>query len=309
MALSESNEMTKPVAKVTAVVVTYQSERTIREALAGLKRCYDAGLADTIVVDNGSRDRTKELVAAERSWVREVPSPGNIGYGRGCNLGFEKAETKYLAVVNPDAVLEPEALRTLVDFLEARPNVGMVGPALIEGEGEFQSAGSLPRPWDLVRAALPRGAAKLDRRPIVPGEEPRRVEWLCGALFVVRTELIRKIGGFDPRFFLYWEETDLCKRVGDLGAELWTVGTASAYHVGGASTSESKTPRFAGCIAEHYFESRHYYMRKHHGLVKAVLAEVMELAAMFGVAAIGKSRATLRARLAGPILKTPPVRA
>ncbi len=296
-------------AKVTAVVVTYQSERTIREALAGLKKCHEAGLAETIVVDNGSRDRTKEIVEGERSWLRTVESPGNIGYGRGCNLGFEAAATPYLAVVNPDAILEPDTLRVLVEFLESRPNVGMVAPALIESDGGFQSAGSLPRPRDLVRAALPRGAGKLDRRPIVPGEEPRRVEWLCGALFVVRTELIRRVGGFDPRFFLYWEETDLCKRIGDAGAELWTVGTVSAYHAGGASTGESKTPRFAGCIAEHYFESRHYYMRKHHGVVAAVVAEITELMVMFAVVLLGKPRTTLRARLAGPILKQPPVRA
>jgi len=296
-------------AKVTAVVVTYQSQRTIEAALAALKRCHDEGLAETVVIDNGSRDRTKELIAAESSWIKVAPSPGNIGFGRGCNLGFERATTEYVAVVNPDAVLEPAALRTMIDFLDTRPNVGVVAPSLVEEDGGLQIAGALPRPYDLVRAALPRGAGKLDRRPIIPGEAPRRVEWLCGALFLARTDLIRKIGGFDPRFFLYWEETDLCKRIGDTGAELWTAGTASAYHVGGASTAESKTPRFAGCIAEHYFESRHYYMRKHHGYIAAVAAELMELGIMAGLAAMGKSRSTLKARLGGPIMKLPPVRA
>jgi len=211
-------------AKVTAVVVTYQSQRTIEAALAALKRCHDEGLAETVVIDNGSRDRTKELIAAESSWIKVAPSPGNIGFGRGCNLGFERATTEYVAVVNPDAVLEPAALRTMIDFLDTRPNVGVVAPSLVEEDGGLQIAGALPRPYDLVRAALPRGAGKLDRRPIIPGEAARRVEWLCGALFLARTHLIRKIGGFDPRFFLYWEETDLCKRIGDTGAELWTEG-------------------------------------------------------------------------------------
>lgn len=296
-------------ARVTAVVVTYQSERTIEAALAALRRCRDAGLAETVVIDNGSRDRTKERIDSQGSWLTAVQSPGNIGFGRGCNLGFERATTEYVAVVNPDAVLEPAALRTMIEFLDSRPNVGVVAPALIESDGDLQIAGALPRPIDLVRAALPRGAGKLDRRPIVPGEAPRRVEWLCGALFVARTELIRKIGGFDPRFFLYWEETDLCKRIAEAGAELWTVGAASAFHVGGASTSANTTPRFAGCIAEHYFESRHYYMRKHHGFLAAAAAELTELGIMAGLAAIGRSRATLKARLAGPILKQPPVRA
>lgn len=294
--------------KVTVVVVTYQSERTIGEALAGLKRCREAGLCEVLVVDNGSRDRTVELIEAEKSWLTIIPSQGNIGFGRGCNLGFERATTPYVAVVNPDAVLEPGALRTLTEFLMDRPEVGVVAPALIESDGDLQIAGALPKPLDLVRAALPRGAGKLDRRPIVPGEEARRVEWLCGALFVARTELIRRIGGFDPRFFLYFEETDLCKRIAGAGAQLWTVGAASASHVGGASTSSNSTPRFAGCIAEHYFESRHYYMRKHHGYIAAAAAELTELAIMLALAAVGKSRATLKARLAGPILKQPPVR-
>ena len=101
--------MTRP--RVTAVLVTYQSAETIGPALASLRPHFESGLLHAIVVDNASRDETTARVAREHPWATVVESGGNIGYGRGCNVGLARATTDYVMFMNPDAVMEPAPWR------------------------------------------------------------------------------------------------------------------------------------------------------------------------------------------------------
>jgi hypothetical protein len=150
------------------------------------------------------------------------------------------------------------------------------------------------------------------RSAIQPGDAPRCVQWLCGALLLCRTELIQRLSGFDPRFFLYFEETDLCRRAGAAGAELWAVGTAVAEHAGSASTRQAQRdlPE-GGYLSEHYYRSRYYYLIKHHGRVAAAATEICELGIKAGRDAarwlLGRAPAReLSARLQAPVLRLPP---
>ena len=274
--------MNRPVPSsrpVTAVVVTYQSTGTIESALAALHRGHEAGLIDCIIVDNGSNDGTIEVLERARTWATVVLTGCNNGFGRGCNIGFELARSPYVIFVNPDAVVEPAAVQTLLKFLDDHPEAGIAGPAIVEGEGrgatELQVTGMRLTPTIQVRAALPFLPHPRLSHPIEPGSPSTPTGWVCGAVLMIRTPLMRELGGFDPRFFLYWEETDLCKRAEDAGAGTWAVGAAVAHHVGGASSAADDT-RVAGCIAKHYYQSRYYYMVKHHGVLQASSAELVE---------------------------------
>lgn len=296
----------------TAVIVSYQSERTIRSALAAARRCHDAALIEVVVVDNNSNDATRSIIQQEAMWARCVFSKVNNGFGRGCNLGFETVTTPYTIFINPDAVVEPDAIRTMLAFIEQRPQIGIVGPAIVEGEPgetvELQDTGACPTPWTILCHAIPLLRHKLDAWPIVPGSAPIRTGWVCGAVFLIRTELMRRLNGFDPRFFLYWEEMDLCKRATAIGYETWAVGTALAHHVGAASSTDDVT-RIDGCIAKHYFQSRYYYMVKHHGHLAAAVAEVGEFV-LIGMRSIvdfvrGRGLDRLRPRLETPLCSQP----
>ena len=103
--------------------------------------------------------------------------------------------------------------------------------------------------------------------------------WICGAVLLVRTAHVRSLGGFDPRFFLYWEEVDLCKRIEDSGKGVWMVPDALAWHMGGVSSAQVKG-RINGCIPIHFYQSRFYYFVKHYGHFAAVLAECVEYVAL-----------------------------
>jgi hypothetical protein len=264
---------------VTAVIVTHQSARTLRRALDGAHRCNAAQLLDLVIVDNASTDATRKIIEREAKWARCILSDRNNGFGNGCNIGFREVTSPYTLFLNPDALIEPDAVRGLLQFMQERPQAGIVGPAIVEGEEkiELQDTGVRPTPWTILRDAMPFVPRRASSWPIVPGSEPRRTGWVCGAVFMIRTELMKRLTGFDPRFFLYWEEMDLCLRAEREEFEIWAVGAATALHVGGASTPQNDT-RIGGCIAKHYYQSRYYYMVKHHGKVLAAIADIGEFA-------------------------------
>lgn len=271
-----SNVSLKPL---TAVVVTYQSANTLDQMLQAARRCYDLNLLDIVIVDNGSTDKTLEILQRENDWIQVIFTGKNNGFGRGCNIGFTKVSSPYTIFINPDAVVEPDAIKTLLEFMNQNPGVGIVGPSIIEGtighQKSLQTTSKRKTPWDIVIAALPFFERLQRPYPIFPNSAPFITGWVCGAAFLIRTDLLRQLGGFDPVFFLYWEETDICKRAEDVGYSTFAVGSAVANHIGGASSSSADN-RINGCISKHYFQSRYYYMIKHHGWLAATAAEVIE---------------------------------
>lgn len=292
---------------VTAVVVTFNSEKTISDTLETAERCHREGLLDCVVVDNDSRDGTVAYVSSRHPWATLVKSPENLGFGRGCNLGFERVATPYVLFLNPDAALEPPDLRRLLGFLESNPRAGIVAPSARTPEGAWHYYRELPTPWKIIRAALPGPLQKNYGQLLVPGREPFRVEWVPGAVMLFRSEIFRKLEGFDPRFFLYFEETDLFRRASDLGIELWAVTEAIARHL--SRRVDSPRGRIHEDIALHFFQSRLYYLVKHHGALAAYSAEFAELVIIALRAAV--SRLLLRPggqlgqRLKGPVFQLP----
>ena len=297
---------------VTAVIVTYHSARTIDKTLAAARRCYDANLLDVIIVDNNSGDASAEIIGRETNWAQVILSGKNNGFGRGCNIGFARVNSPYTIFINPDAQVEPDTMRAMLEFMEQNPNAGIVGPATACGEDEgnksYQHTGLRPTPVTILRSCIP-----FLRRPslswvVRPGSAPARTGWVCGAVLMIRTDLLRSLGGFDPRFFLYWEETDLCKRVEDAGFGNWVIGNALARHIVGAS-STGGVVRYGGAVARHYYQSRYYYMVKHHGWWTATIADVTEflycgMQAMWDILR-GRNTQRIQQRLQAPLFSMP----
>lgn len=261
---------------LTAVIVTYKSASTLAGALAAAKRCVDAGLLEVIVVDNASPDTTREVIAREAGFARVVLNDANVGFGRGCNTGLALVETPYVIFYNPDADMEPDAARVIVDFMEAHPRCALAGPAIARDDGKgFQHVGGLLQPMDIVADCVGLYRSLARRARVEPSMEPFQADWVSGAMLVGRTAVLRELGGFDPRYFLYWEETDLCRRVLDAGHEIWAIPRAVVHHIGGVSAQQESADRVRGCIPVHFYQSRQWYLRKHHG---GAIARAVELA-------------------------------
>ncbi|MGD8323823.1 MAG: glycosyltransferase family 2 protein [Gammaproteobacteria bacterium] len=265
---------------VTTVTVSYQSRSTIGQFLASMKPSAESGLADVVIVDNASSDGTADYVEKAFPWATLIRSDENLGFGRGCNRGFQAVKTPYVLFINPDASIEHEELKKLVDFMESHPSAGIAGPAIeIAGSTEFQPLGMLLTPMGLIRSALRVANPIPSRRILKTGEAPYKTNWICGAVMLVRSELFERLNGFDPRFFLYFEETDLCLRVLRSGMDIWAVGEATASHMGGVSAKQAESdltePGIGGCIVEYFYTSRFYYLVKNYGWFSAIASETI----------------------------------
>ncbi len=281
--------MTEPI-EVLVVTVNYRSAALTLRALAAL----EADLASpeirlsAVVVENASGDEPvlAEGIARRFShFARLVPSPTNGGYGYGNNLGVRAAEAagrrpRYVHFLNPDTEARPGAVLELVRFLEAHPRAGMAGGSFEHPDGTPWRVGfRFPTALgDLESTASLRIVTAGLRGHVIArelGDEPAQTDWLSGASIMFRREVLEATGGFDESYFLYYDETDLCRRARAAGWECWYVPQSRVMHACGQSTGITTPGTNArGRLPSWWFESRRRYFVKHHGPRYAALADL-----------------------------------
>jgi GT2 family glycosyltransferase len=226
---------------VTAIVVSHNSRAHLPRCIATFAPQVDV----TIVVDAASTDGSAELVAGAEHRVALVRLPENPGYGAAVNAGAERASGELLLILNADTWAGEGAVRELVAALEAAPHAGAAGPRLVNVDGSLQqSVRGFPTPWRLateyffLRWLAPRSkalnsfyASGFDHAT------PCVAEFVVGAAMLLRRDAFEQVGGFDPAFFMYDEEVDLCYRLAAAGRQTLFVPSAEVGHVGGASTA------------------------------------------------------------------------
>lgn len=296
--------------EISIITVTYNSKQYVGEAFQSLRIPCKKKILEWIVIDNASPDRTAEFIQKEYPWIKTIKSDVNLGFGSGNNLGVKNSHAPFLLFINPDAIIDWADLQKMLTFMKKNPKVGITAPAIIEPEGTLQPWFKFPTPLRILSKAI--GFDRIFKQMfyIIPGSEPQIVECIGGAVFMIRRELFEKLNGFDPRFFLYWEETDLCLRASQLGWEIWTVGEAVARHTNAVSAKTHKKPMYAGCISEHFFQSRYYYFQKHYGKIIAGIIEISEIFLLFIYSILGwltnrSFKNNLKDRLTGTIMKLP----
>ena len=242
---------------VDVVVVSYGSRATLRDCVAPLSAT--AGVR-VIVVDNASPDDALDTIADLD--VTVVRAGRNGGFSFGCNLGVAAGDAPYVLLLNPDARLDDGALDALRAVLDADPSAALAAPRILEDDGT--PAPSLRR-FPRLRTSL--GQALFLHRLIPAWDElihdpaayavPSAPEWASGACMLVRRSALEQIGSMDERFFLYCEDTDLCRRIWDAGLTVRYTPDAVARHVGGVSGDRSS-------LRSVLTASRIAYARKHH---------------------------------------------
>jgi N-acetylglucosaminyl-diphospho-decaprenol L-rhamnosyltransferase len=228
-----SIDRAEALSRVGVVTVTFRSEDVVGSTLAMLPVHELAGV---VVVDNASDDNTVDVVASHAG-VALVRSAENAGFGRGCNAGLDALPPSELVLfLNPDAVIAPDDLALLVAWLDEHPTCALVGPRLQTGDTPLPSSGELARPTQLLRLVAPGPLSRLLPPWRHPAEPARSgpVGYVEGACFLVRRNELEAVGRFDPRYFLFFEEMDLARRL----QPNWTVDIcpeAAAHHLVGAS--------------------------------------------------------------------------
>jgi hypothetical protein len=208
---------------LTVLFITYNSADQMATALASLRRAEPGDGVEVIVVDNASRDRN-ELAAVCRAYgARLLVLSRNVGIGAAANRGFRHARGRYVAVANPDLVFSSGAVSSLVRFMDEHPDAGVVAPQFVYADGTFQpSARRLPRLRYILagrRSPLARIApglvpsAEFLYAGIERGSAPVEVESVVGAFMVFRREAFEQAGAYDEAYFMYAEDTDICRRI------------------------------------------------------------------------------------------------
>ena len=270
--------------RVSVVIVSYRTPGLTVEAA---RSALGAGAGEVIVVDNASGDDTPARLAEVRdSRLTSISRSDNGGYGVAANAGAAHASRDVLVFLNSDAVLSSAALRALVEEVLAGDGRWLAGARLVNADGAIQpSAGLLPGPADLAlrTLGLHRVAAQVARAPMVGAlirrsriaaeyasagavAEPFDTSNVSGACCAIGRAAFEELGGFDERFFLYFEDADFCRRAGQAGMRIRYVPAAVVPHIGGASSSEDY--HFGPAHAR----SMRQYLEKWYGPAGAALA-------------------------------------
>jgi GT2 family glycosyltransferase len=210
------------------------------------------------VVDNASADGSREMIRELFTWARLVENDRRLGFSANHNQVIEpvlwEESARYVLILNEDTELDPQTVTKLVEFADARPWIGAVGPAIYGNDGEIQpSYFGFPTMPGTLRAMLRPGATP--RRPKGQG-------WLNGSCILARVDALREVGTLDERFFIFYEDTDLCRRLWDGGWEVALHDEARILHHGHQTVSQ---PVLGSVMEKQMLRSRYLYLEKHHG--------------------------------------------
>jgi len=242
----------RPDGRIVAVVLDWNQPALTLDCVRALLQ--SAGPPAVVVVDNGSRPAAAAALAAGLpGGCGLVRNPRNLGFAGGMNVGIRHAlrgGAEYVWLMNNDAFPDPGCLSTLVAALAADPRLAAVTPALFYPDGREQPAVGRVG-WHPPRAEMSLASDRPE--PVGAGY------WLCGAALLFRADVLRQTGGFDERFFAYWEEVDLLQRAARLGYQFRAVPGARCVHLESASSGGGAGPFASHMLARNAWR----YMRKH----------------------------------------------
>ncbi|WP_250534518.1 glycosyltransferase family 2 protein [Caballeronia sp. AZ10_KS36] len=252
---AESNKATPPEA-ISVSLVVYRPHRRLLErtlhtlgtALTPTRVAAQAGSTPLYLINNGTDEAIdwSALAGDARLEMSLIQGQGNVGYGRGHNLAIERASSRYHLILNPDIELDADALTHALTFMDAHPEVGLLSPQIIEDDGSRQYlCRRYPTVFDLfIRGFLPRSMrapfkarlARYEMRDVIGDKD---IVWdppiVSGCFMLFRTEVLKKLGGFDPRYFLYFEDYDLSLRTHDVARVAYVPSVRVLHHGGDAA--------------------------------------------------------------------------
>ncbi|MBI4886425.1 MAG: glycosyltransferase family 2 protein [Acidobacteria bacterium] len=275
--------MTTP--DVSVVLVNYNAGPELRRALGSVAAELAGHAWEAVVVDNASSDGSGAVVSEFAPHARLLRNNGNVGFARGVNQGLAATSGRFVLIMNPDCRLVAGAFEALHAELDRSPGCAIAGPRILDPDGTVQgSARGDPDMFTglfgrttLLRRLLP--GLRVSRRNVLsdadigPGGGSITVDWVSGACMLARRGALEDVSGFDERYFLYWEDADLCRRLRARGYEVRYVPGATAIHRVGQSSRSLRAPAIRA-----FHESAYLYYATHvapDSLPKRLLARAL----------------------------------
>jgi GT2 family glycosyltransferase len=260
---------------LTIIIVSWNTAGLLTQCLRSIYETSSLFTFEVIVVDNGSTDDSVALVEKQFPQVKLVKNTRNRGFASANNQGLEIGCGRYFMLLNSDTVVLPKAIDTLIQMADQNPNVGIIGPKLLNMDGSLQKS------W----ASFPSFLSELigqnfgKRTPVTGIPNTFEVDWIMGACMLLPLAVLQDVGKMDEDYFFYSEETDWCFRIKKQGWKIWYTTNAQIYHLGGGSSKQGSVIQLV-----RLYHAKILYFKKNHGnFACTVLRFGLALSNAFGV--------------------------
>ena len=249
--------------ELSIIIVNWNTREILDECLRSVYASQTSKQFDLWVVDNASSDGSVQMLQDKYPQVQLISNKVNVGFAQANNQAIDKSSGDYVMLLNPDTVVERDVVENLVNFLNENPDVGAVGPRLLNPDGTLQIS-AYPRPtlvrefWRLFHLDCLKNLGEYPMSEWSP-TEIRDVDVLMGACFLIRRKVLSQVGLLDEDFFMYSEEVDLCARIQNYGWRISWVPMVEVIHLGGQSTQQIQQEMFL-----QLYQGKIQYFRKHH---------------------------------------------
>lgn len=262
------------------MIVNYDSGDHLRTCVAHLDASVGPLKAEFVVVDNASRDGSLDGLDDVNPDVRIIVNARNRGYGTACNQGSRAASAPCVCFLNPDVVPQPGSIAALVESLDARPDVGVMGPRLLNPDGSYYPSCRVVPSMGVALGHAVFGLLTENNRFTrayklldFDHSTEREVDWVSGAAMMVRRLAFADVGGFDERYFMYVEDLDLCWRLTRAGWKaVYYPSAEMIHHVAGSSRRAPYT-----MIRHHHVSLMRFAWKRARGPIRFLLLPLMLL--------------------------------
>lgn len=232
------------LARVTVVMVTFQSAHCVAALAEPL-----AAFPHVIIVDNASSDDTIKAFRSRIPQAHIIANDQNLGFGAANNKGFAAAQTEFVLLLNPDCIIDAQAVKALIACADCYPSASAVGPQLIDRNGSPDKSYSMgAKAWN-------------GKGPIAEG--PLSVKFVSGACMLIRSSALQQVNGFDEAFFLYYEDSDLCLRLCDQTGEIVVEPRSRVTHLSRGSSGGKSRLKAEYLRGFHHIQSKFLFEKKH----------------------------------------------
>ena len=249
--------------KISFILVNYQSRQFLQQCIKSIYEHAPNVPYEIIIANNDSEPLLNFL---EKPGLKILENQSNVGFGQACNLAAKESNGEILFFLNPDTELKTSNVDNITQAL-ADPNLGIVAPVLVMASGMIQpwSAGKEITPWRTLLNNLGNKQDDFFQKQVVPSE----ADWVSGGAFAIQKKTFLECGGFDEKFFLYFEDIDLCKRLRSLGKKIAILPSVKVLHLGGQSIPDIKKQKAL------YYQSQDYYFKKHFGIIASLVIKLL----------------------------------
>lgn len=226
--------------ELSIIIISFNTKNVLRDCINSIFKSVNIQKTEIIVVDNGSNDGSVEQIKNYDSKFKIIliENKTNLGFAKAVNQGIRQARGDYILLLNSDIIVKPNSIKTMIDFAKNNKNVGVVGGKLLNIDGSFQPSvfhfpsvlGAIKEYWFGIKGAYEKYLPK--------GDNPEEVDAVVGAVMLIPRAVIEKVGLFDEKFFMYFEDLDFCRRVRNDGYTVYYYPRSRYIHYHGISGSK-----------------------------------------------------------------------